>query len=121
DLCDPDAFILSLSYSVAFQRAATTALYPLSLHDALPIWTAGMQLVGGNADLGAQAILEAVGETGGGVDHHRAGIHLGDGQRLHRSEEHTSELQSRENLVCRLLLEKKKKRPKYMQSGRKVH
>src|SRR5690606_41606028 len=31
-------------------------------------------------------------------------------ERLHRSEEHTSELQSRENLVCRLLLEKKKKR-----------
>src|SRR5436309_6094028 len=32
----------------------------------------------------------------------------------HRSEEHTSELQSRENLVCRLLLEKKKKRMNYL-------
>src|SRR5690606_40215450 len=41
-------------------------------------------------------------EIGGGTEHrHRAG--------LGRSEEHTSELQSRENLVCRLLLEKKKK------------
>src|SRR5436309_5192833 len=35
----------------------------------------------------------------------------GDEERLTRSEEHTSELQSRENLVCRLLLEKKKSRP----------
>src|SRR5690349_22420158 len=33
-----------------------------------------------------------------------------DGQRAHRSEEHTSELQSRRDLVCRLLLEKKKKK-----------
>src|SRR5690606_34638651 len=34
-------------------------------------------------------------------------------ERVHRSEEHTSELQSRENLVCRLLLEKKKKKPEH--------
>src|SRR5207253_10188184 len=57
---------------------------------------------------------------GGGDDHPRAG---GDHGRLHRipdcgslgrSEEHTSELQSRGHLVCRLLLEKKKKRnPSY--------
>src|SRR5690606_39587458 len=41
----------------------------------------------------------------------RAGLLRGDPdfQQYHRSEEHTSELQSRENLVCRLLLEKKKK------------
>src|SRR5690606_40232636 len=45
---------------------------------------------------------------------------LNSGKRMHlpprasvRSEEHTSELQSRENLVCRLLLEKKKKRPQH--------
>src|SRR5690606_40247813 len=45
-----------------------------------------------------------------GVDHHRqfGGLALPDAP-LVRSEEHTSELQSRENLVCRLLLEKKKK------------
>src|SRR5690606_40858719 len=36
--------------------------------------------------------------------------HHGKQGKLHRSEEHTSELQSRENLVCRLLLEKKKKK-----------
>src|SRR5690606_41217526 len=55
-----------------------------------------------------------------GIDEHDDGgdasLHRGRGHRLHdadarsprRSEEHTSELQSRENLVCRLLLEKKK-------------
>src|SRR2546427_2033793 len=37
--------------------------------------------------------------------------HLADLQLLHRSEEHTSELQSQSNLVCRLLLEKKKTKP----------
>src|SRR2546430_13465172 len=45
----------------------------------------------------------------GGSDGHRANrlsVHVGD--RLPRSEEHTSELQSQSNLVCRLLLEKKK-------------
>src|SRR5690349_23588999 len=36
-------------------------------------------------------------------------VGLGDAERLDRSEEHTSELQSRRDLVCRLLLEKKKK------------
>src|SRR5690242_21397451 len=47
--------------------------------------------------------------TMGGVDGHRPGAPgAGDGHRR-RSEEHTSELQSHVNLVCRLLLEKKKK------------
>src|SRR5215475_15468365 len=40
-------------------------------------------------------------------------------RRMARSEEHTSELQSRENLVCRLLLEKKKKKPKTTQKQKK--
>src|SRR5436190_17077875 len=45
----------------------------------------------------------------------RAGVHLGEysaGIASHRSEEHTSELQSHSDLVCRLLLEKKKKKKK---------
>src|SRR2546430_6740223 len=50
--------------------------------------------------------------AGGGVAVHlsaRAPVQIGERQRLHqRSEEHTSELQSQSNLVCRLLLEKKK-------------
>src|SRR2546422_2572206 len=79
-----------------FNDTATTEIYTLSLHDALPI------LIG--------ACL------GGGLMHNSArscrcstssGELLGD--RRTRSEEHTSELQSRLHLVCRLLLEKKKK------------
>src|SRR2546430_10054753 len=67
-----------------FNDTATTEIYTLSLHDALPIsleppplrmwWYGGLLLIG-----------------------------------VERSEEHTSELQSQSNLVCRLLLEKKKK------------
>src|SRR2546427_7783802 len=63
---------------------------------------------------GGQRDLPSSGQTGRGV--HASGHHPGDtgnrdlrqGRRL-RSEEHTSELQSQSNLVCRLLLEKKKK------------
>src|SRR5690606_41765558 len=47
------------------------------------------------------------------ADAHRPGDPRGPGARAGRSEEHTSELQSRENLVCRLLLEKKKKKRKH--------
>src|SRR5690606_12232118 len=51
--------------------------------------------------LGVRHILEALNARGYGIDT----LHVTGG---HRSEEHTSELQSRENLVCRLLLEKNK-------------
>src|SRR3712207_8208621 len=91
---------------------ATTEIYTLSLHDALPI-SRGDQF---DARRGAAA---AAGDEArpGGAEHHRAGRHLRLGRarrhrpagwRLVRSEEHTSELQSRQYLVCRLLLEKKK-------------
>src|SRR5690606_41740379 len=46
-------------------------------------------------------------------------VALATGKIIHRSEEHTSELQSRENLVCRLLLEKKKKNTRGLQSCQK--
>src|SRR5574342_1438641 len=65
-----------------FNDTATTEIYTLSLHDALPIFP-----------VGATAEQFAVPPHGTGVD---------------RSEEHTSELQSPPDLVCRLLLEKKK-------------
>src|SRR2546421_7414729 len=54
-----------------------------------------------------QAVVARVGRPDQFADviHHRAG---NGGNLLHRSEEHTSELQSRSDLVCRLLLEKKK-------------
>src|SRR5436309_15906684 len=75
-----------------FNDPATTEIYTLSLHDALPIsrLTARGRRVREAADPRARAPSAA----------------------SERSEEHTSELQSRENLVCRLLLEKKKKKKK---------
>src|SRR5690606_41798415 len=94
-------------------EAWPTGVHPLSLHDALPIFvgeTAHEQADPADA-LGIEAVR-------GLVEHEHARVaeeSLRDGEAvLHaerRSEEHTSELQSRENLVCRLLLEKKKKQP----------
>src|SRR3712207_7294901 len=57
-------------------------------------------------------------QVGKTADNLRIGDQLRLSRRLldHRSEEHTSELQSRQYLVCRLLLEKKKKRPKRTQT-----
>src|SRR2546422_1865765 len=75
---------------------------PLSLHDALPIYESEV-LNRRRAGQGPQALAQIVGE--------RVGKRKRVDQRPvhHRSEEHTSELQSRLHLVCRLLLEKKKK------------
>src|SRR6478736_10254313 len=70
------------SFFFFFNDTATTEIYTLSLHDALPIRT-GLGRLPGRVRWG----------------------HLVGGA---RSEEHTSELQSQSNLVCRLLLEKKK-------------
>src|SRR5205085_8716185 len=77
-----------------FNDPATTEIYTLSLHDALPIWTFNSHL----------ASLR-------GVDGRHATVKPSwDDAFRDRSEEHTSELQSQSNLVCRLLLEKKKKK-----------
>src|SRR2546428_7028142 len=75
-----------------FNDTATTEIYTLSLHDALPIC----------ADLDPPES-----EPEPGRREHLALVHSGGEA---RSEEHTSELQSRSDLVCRLLLEKKKNR-----------
>src|SRR5256886_15729658 len=72
-----------------FNDTATTEIYTLSLHDALPISDAGRATVAGGRG--------AIGWIG-----HQSHLYG-------RSEEHTSELQSQSNLVCRLLLEKKKR------------
>src|SRR5690606_40234505 len=91
---------------------ASTASSALSLHDALPI----------SAHDQARHIPAVAAAEGDELAHARADARLdvarlgdtaaGDGDDVaepcNRSEEHTSELQSRENLVCRLLLEKKK-------------
>src|SRR5687768_18150250 len=75
--------------SFFFNDTATTEIYTLSLHDALPIYP-----------------RRADGSPGPGA----SVAPVLPRRRDNRSEEHTSELQSRLHLVCRLLLEKKKKR-----------
>src|SRR5260370_22839025 len=99
-----------------FNDTATTEIYTLSLHDALPICLLGSGLLarsrcGGRGGLlGSRLGGRCSSLLGSGL----LGLFLGlvGGGRargLGRSEEHTSELQSHLNLVCRLLLEKKKK------------
>src|SRR2546422_8103231 len=82
-----------------FNDTATTEIYTLSLHDALPIWGQG----------GEEVVFSARADAGGKTQ-----------VRASRSEEHTSELQSRLHLVCRLLLEKKKKKRKESRKIREV-
>src|SRR3712207_9417445 len=103
--------IMSLSiidiYFFFFNDTATTEIYTLSLHDALPISVNlyGVNInflisarVGGHVTSATQAMMDSYGVSKVTADARDA-----------RSEEHTSELQSRQYLVCRLLLEKKKK------------
>src|SRR2546430_11026803 len=79
-----------------FNDTATTEIYTLSLHDALPIFL----FVQGKDGPANSSRLCVKGRYGFDYVSHK--------HRLRRSEEHTSELQSQSNLVCRLLLEKKK-------------
>src|SRR3712207_7833157 len=96
-----------------FNDTATTEIYTLSLHDALPIYGEHhrahrlLRVAAHQAD-GVPALGERGGVTGIEGGDHLAEGH-GHGTDCRRSEEHTSELQSRQYLVCRLLLEKKKK------------
>src|SRR5690554_7709773 len=85
---------------------ATTEIYTLSLHDALPIWAPARATDRRKAPepVAVDSALAAGGSGAGGADHVVEGVALPP----LRSEEHTSELQSRPHLVCRLLLEKKK-------------
>src|SRR2546430_16820914 len=81
-----------------FNDTATTEIYTLSLHDALPISLSRSNLfLHGRLFQAVSEVLQLLAE--GFLDF------LG---RRCRSEEHTSELQSQSNIVCRLLLEKKK-------------
>src|SRR6267378_8667551 len=75
----------SVLFFFFFNDTATTEIYTLSLHDALPIFSAQVCHSAGSPSVMA--------------------LTMGPG----RSEEHTSELQSRRDLVCRLLLENKKR------------
>src|SRR5206468_11862563 len=104
-----------------FNTTATTEIYTLSLHDALPIWRRRDERCGEGAvpresrreDLSVRVAGRVAAHDEDDThdrerDDERAG---GDGhvqppRLVQRSEEHTSELQSRSDLVCRLLLEK---------------
>src|SRR5262249_61712027 len=89
-----------------FNTPAPPALYPLSLHDALPI--SGTLNLGHGHPTVARAANEQQARLVHALDFPTA-PKLKLMRRLKRSEEHTSELQSLTNLVCRLLLEKKKR------------
>src|SRR2546430_6176954 len=81
--------VLLVVFFFFFNDTATTEIYTLSLHDALPI---------------------SCGESGSTEKNSRQrvwALDLSLACKFGRSEEHTSELQSQSNLVCRLLLEKK--------------
>src|SRR2546430_6215807 len=82
----------SSTFFFFFNDTATTEIYTLSLHDALPISPLGLDLREG---------------CSGNVPR-LLSCHVLPPLDRGRSEEHTSELQSQSNLVCRLLLEKKK-------------
>src|SRR3712207_8272573 len=93
-----------------FNDTATTEIYTLSLHDALPIWVSLDHVLLHVGQLIPVRVLLTVGNTVAvGVLLTRVQL-----ERELRSEEHTSELQSRQYLVCRLLLEKKKNHISYL-------
>src|SRR2546430_5901427 len=85
-----------------FNDTATTEIYTLSLHDALPISARHAGRRAARPAPFALSIERAV-------------------RRRDRSEEHTSELQSQSNLVCRLLLEKKKNNCGTIRSNSLLH
>src|SRR3712207_8559488 len=93
-----------------FNDTATTEIYTLSLHDALPILAHERSL---KRQLETSEGVAAITEPTGGPSPDRMNLFsppVPSARRFGslRSEEHTSELQSRQYLVCRLLLEKKK-------------
>src|SRR5438067_3883662 len=94
-------FLQSSSCFFFFNDPATTEIYTLSLHDALPIFVDRPDL---------EMVLEVGAHSRKAMDRLDADLPERLGIADPRSEEHTSELQSRFDLVCRLLLEKKKKK-----------
>src|SRR5256885_4842076 len=113
---------MSLVYTIFFffffNDTATTEIYTLSLHDALPISKDRGQPF--QFPLGRGHVIQ-------GWDQGVEGMKVGGKRKLTippelgRSEEHTSELQSPCNLVCRLLLEKKKnKRPSLVDTAERI-
>src|SRR5215211_8503497 len=93
---------LQFFYFFFFYVTATTEIYTLSLHDALPISPNATSSDTRADPIGARAASRARSAPAAG-----------------RSEEHTSELQSHSDLVCRLLLEKKKNSQRQQQGSKK--
>src|SRR5206468_12409868 len=105
-------------YIFLFTATATTEIHTLSLHDALPISLAGVLLITATRMVSFSTLRAVIGSTRADtivffvtalitvsfdlIEAVEIGIAVAA-----RSEEHTSELQSRSDLVCRLLLEKK--------------
>src|SRR5690606_41813562 len=106
---------------LCLQAASTSAIYTLSLHDALPICISGQwnssvplnALFSKGFSYSFHRLYDSLDEKGeiqasaGAAVFYASFKHNEYSFSFSRSEEHTSELQSRENLVCRLLLEKK--------------
>src|SRR5437870_11191361 len=90
--------LCSFSFFFFFNDTSPSEIYTLSLHDALPIWIGVAR--SGTSHAAPAALAQRDAALRDGADHL---------SQWARSEEHTSELQSRGHLVCRLLLEKKKK------------
>src|SRR5689334_23395833 len=99
DLCSTSLFF--------FNDPATTEIYTLSLHDALPIWRRQEEMQRARAVVVAGYAIETPRLL---LNSTSSRFPTGLANSSGRSEEHTSELQSQFHLVCRLLLEKKKKK-----------
>src|SRR5258708_17081905 len=96
-----------LCFFFFFNDTATTEIYTLSLHDALPIWSPMVLMLAF-----CRQLAERTESSSSSTERKRFSF---------RSEEHTSELQSPDHLVCRLLLEKKKTRHPQPQSTPRIH
>src|SRR5258707_15150947 len=90
-----------------FNDTATTEIYTLSLHDALPISRDSSSLINFTRTRVRSANSTSCASSTSRSTARSSAVRVGD-ELAARSEEHTSELQSRQYLVCRLLLEKKK-------------
>src|SRR5690554_7630678 len=106
------------SFLFYFTDTATTEIYTLSLHDALPIFAElEMEEVDAPVEevktqLEENPIIDEDADCFAELIENNDEQSVDDDLSAERSEEHTSELQSRPHLVCRLLLEKKKKKRK---------
>src|SRR2546422_4543373 len=100
------SLLFSLTLFFFFNDTATTEIYTLSLHDALPISNGRARSRRWHRTSACQPACETDRDQPAGLAPERIARYFP----ARRSEEHTSELQSRLHLVCRLLLEKKKKK-----------